>query len=266
MNICVVGSRRSGTTALANAIYSAMRELTHQSVKRQIEPFAWHYVDIDGWAIGERYRIEQDFHLSMPLIAGPEVKSKRLDEVMTFDGINVVKFNLAMGRLPLLGKYPDTVIIHLFRNPIEVINSFQGLGFDLGTVGLGAGQDNDWEQWFDQVAPYYRGCDPIVCNAGRWAIENLIAFSCFDMMISYERLTTNSGSVADDLLYVLSRHSLTTKNAYVMHQLFEGFKKSGKEINLGSYVNTIKQIAYPAYHSLLRKEGTWTSTHIRPKI
>lgn len=252
MNICLFGSRRSGTTVLANTLYSAMRT-TGLRAQQQLEPFAWHMVQIDNKRQDRAQRIGKEFHESIPLLCGPGFKSEELDAVMDFDGVNVIKFNLALGRIPLIASYPDTVTIHIFRDPVWVMNSIQQLNFDLGTVGLGRIR-NDWSLFFHTVAPYLSGRDRLTINAARWMIENLTACGLADLMFSYKSLLNNPVGIAKRLFELIDHDKLDFGQFLAF---FRGFADQNRELILSKKeIATIKSVTDVAYRFLLSCEGT----------
>lgn len=139
MNICIIGTARSGTTA----IYTLLQKIVVDNfpkVKFYYEPFLWDINELSGLyeEVNEKFNLTSSLshegiynHLKLPLfIEEPTeyLKNEYLSGILHQEEntVKLAKFIRANGRVWLMAKIdPDCKFIFITRNPLDVINSLK---------------------------------------------------------------------------------------------------------------------------------------------
>jgi hypothetical protein len=250
-NLVVIASRRSGSTFLWNCIFDLVRTRWPDCVwEREFEPFEWGRRETRAAAFDPDRDGSRKRHSRVPLFVNDRFRSPELEQMLTSSAdVKIIKINAGLGRAPAIWSYPNTTVIHLVRNPEEVLSSLRHeRRFDVAS---------DWPVYLGQYAPWLplRG-EWLVRNAIRWAHDNWAAKGWSDLVISYNRLIDDAQPLFDALNSLIS-DSLSDqlgegKQGHIIEKLCSRVRRSTREIRLTSEERfLVKSICSPVWEALV---------------
>lgn len=245
---------------LANTLITMARAFISDDVWYSMEPFTWSY--LGGGRANEtvipRHRRSDSYHRSLPYYMWEATSScPLLDEVLGVEAeVLVVKFTMANGRFPLLARYEPDVWIHLYRNPLWVLNSIAQINFDLGTIGkAGQAPGHDWRWWAKQ-AGIELPADRLDRNALRWVKDHeyVVAYPQLPpVLLSYDKFCKAPQQGMRDLAGLLV--SDWSAHADLLATLAEGVRPTSKEMVLSKAdKRRFSALCRPVYRQLDQEE------------
>jgi hypothetical protein len=185
-NLIVIASRRSGSTWLWNCTFDLVRSRWPDATwEREYEPFEWGTIEMQGHTIKADRTHARQRHGRLPLFTDSKFRAPSLALMLsTSCDVKIIKLNVGLGRAPAIRAYPNTTLIHLVRDPQEVLSSLRHEKFNLAS--------GDWFTYFKQYAPWLQAeGNPLIWNAVRWAHDNRAVQGHSDLLISYNHLLDN---------------------------------------------------------------------------
>jgi|GEM_PF-2213898 len=295
MNICIIGTARSGTTAIYTLLQKILVD-NFPEVNFYYEPFLWDINVLSGLyeEVNKNFNLTNSLsyegiynHLKLPLfIKEPfgNLKNEYLFGILHQEEntVKLSKFIRANGRVRLLAKIdPDCKFIFIIRNPLDVINSLNKKFSFFG----GEFYRDDYPRFIHEINQIYNisiNPDEALTYQEKlllfWKYMNLFALESFkgikneSLLLCQEELSADPAGILESICHFLRIPRHEKYLAYAVERKSEvtsEFIISKKELDtalpyLNAYFNTLKEfnIQYRISHNDIVKKYTISAQDI----